>query len=269
MPRTNSANQLRKTFYFTLESCLTTDSRYNTLDSIESIHPEMKGLKDHLCRYLSDVVGEKSTPEESLQAFGEIYIVAFDKNNIQQEKGTIEVGQDICFKGESDGSSASSLCYGQVACFLEVRCGDEKTYQLCAGTTFEDLKIPHDTGYRVLKKRDTVFVTLLDRIKYGVSIAPSFDDDDTYLLNHDISRECWEDAEPLLPELDVLVTWRQDTEPAMEEEVIGVEEDEEFATLGEVIVSNFEDDESEQETKSDTDEDLYINLYIIDCLLPC
>ncbi|KAL0144458.1 hypothetical protein V8B55DRAFT_1379598 [Mucor lusitanicus] len=195
---------------FTLESCLTTEDQYNSFESIENVHNEMRGLKHAVRLYLYAVFGENNeqfkledTPDvdEALQVFGEVDFGDAVEEDYQQEESNVllKKGQYICFKDHKNSANGNFL-YGQVHCFLEVRYANGKLYKLCAGVGFEDLKKPHPTGR---------------------------DGDDTFLLNHD-----WKGTPPF------------GEVGAAEEELLAA-----LDTLGEITVDDevYEDEEAESD----------------------
>ncbi len=95
--------------------------------------------------------------------------------------------------------------YLAIKLLVKAKKANGSEHGLCIGEEYvrEHSAPPNGASYAVLNKMSAVSVCLVNEIKYRVHIVPNFDDMavtfSSYLLNHDISRRCWSDADPVLP----------------------------------------------------------------------
>jgi hypothetical protein len=213
------------------------DKKFHHIDYIEQ-QQNLPGLHTHVRLYLHSLT-TKSTRRISLAnckqldtpnvtAYGQLSI-AETNDDLSKCKTWIRAGfffnnyyndfiraVDVTKQKLSSGFQEF---YGKVVLFVEVLY-DGKKYRLCIGQLFKETNVAHPTGYKTLllmsNPRPELFVCCVEHILEKVYIVPDFGDanDDTFLLNHDVSQYAWANAAPVPYELDSdsYIGWKSDDE---------------------------------------------------------
>jgi hypothetical protein len=199
---------------------------YQNINSLEQHHQNLRGLHTIVRLYLHTLTSKSTRPisiancpqlgSEQIKTYGQLQINETN-DDASIHKTHIRVGffynnnHNDCIRAadvtKSKVRSQFQHFFGKVYIFIEVLYNN-KIHRLCIGQLFKETNLPHLTGYKTLllmsKPRPELFVCCVEHILEKVFIVPDFGDenDDTFLLNHDVSQHSWTNASPIPYELD-------------------------------------------------------------------
>ncbi|SAM00090.1 hypothetical protein [Absidia glauca] len=248
---------------------LLNDDWARRLDDLERHDQQLYGLRRSVVLYLDSITRQRSHPISvsrcmqlhslDIKLYQHMVLAETNEDGVVN-RTSIRTGQ-FYNKTYNDNIKAVDVTktisesdqhptfYGKVLYFLEVTYGNMKKYRLCVGQLYEDLEIPHPTGYKTLKllrpspaSSPTLFICCIEHIISKVFVIPDFGhpNDDIFLLNHDIEQHAWTGANPLLPSLDHIEDWHPDN---MQQDDTDEEEDDDLDPTDTPTIDQDSDDD--------------------------